>query len=81
VFYESPFRLLKTLAALVEVAPNLDVMVARELTKIHEECVSGSATEVLKEFSERPSIKGEIVIILRSAEHSARDDETSEQQI
>lgn len=64
ILYESPFRLVKTLEQLAEMAdPERRVSVARELTKIHEENVRGTLEEVIKYFKEK-EVKGEIVIIL-----------------
>lgn len=64
ILYESPFRLVKTLEQLAEVAGlERRVSVARELTKIHEENVRGTLEEVIKYFSEK-EVKGEIVIII-----------------
>jgi 16S rRNA (cytidine1402-2'-O)-methyltransferase len=64
ILYESPFRLVKTLEQLAEVAgPERRVAVARELTKIHEENVRGTLEEVIKYFKEK-DVKGEIVIII-----------------
>ena len=64
ILYESPFRLVKTLEQLAEVAgQDRKVSVARELTKIHEENVRGTLEEVIKYFKEK-EVKGEIVIVL-----------------
>lgn len=66
VFYESPRRLLKTLAQLKEyLGPEAKVVVARELTKIYEEFVRGTLEQVLEEFEKRSSIKGELVVLLK----------------
>ncbi len=63
-FYESPHRLLKTLNQLSEVlGSERRVSVSREITKIHEETVTGTLEEVTQHFSQK-SIKGEIVIII-----------------
>ncbi len=62
VFYESPYRLVKTLGQFVEVfGPDRECSVAREISKVHEEHVRGSLSEVLAHFSETEP-KGEIVI-------------------
>jgi 16S rRNA (cytidine1402-2'-O)-methyltransferase len=67
ILYESPFRLVKTLEQLMEAAgPDRQVSVARELTKIHEENVRGTLSEVTKYFSEK-EVKGEIVLILEGS--------------
>ncbi|NPA12941.1 MAG: 16S rRNA (cytidine(1402)-2'-O)-methyltransferase [Aquificae bacterium] len=65
VIYESPKRVLKTLSAIDEIAPNSDVVVAKELTKIHESFFRGKPVDVIKQLSEDPSIqKGEFVILV-----------------
>lgn len=69
VFYESPHRLLKTLEQFMDFfGPERKVSVSRELTKIHEENVRGTLTDVIAHFKEKPSIKGEIVIVLNAPE-------------
>ena len=62
--YESPHRLLKCLNQIIEfMGEERKVCVVRELTKMHEEVVRGSALEV-KDHFENGTIKGEIVIII-----------------
>ena len=64
VFYESPHRLLKTLAQLAEVLGEArQASVSRELTKLFEETVNGTLTEVIQYF-EGKKIKGEIVLVV-----------------
>ncbi|MBL4652262.1 MAG: 16S rRNA (cytidine(1402)-2'-O)-methyltransferase [Flavobacteriales bacterium] len=68
VFYESPYRLVKTLKQFAEyMSPERQVSVSRELTKIYEETKNGTVTEVA-EYFEKKGVKGEIVIILKGAE-------------
>lgn len=62
VCYESPKRLLATLKVLETIAPSRQLAVARELTKIHEEVVRGTATGLLSHFQTTP--KGEIVLLI-----------------
>ena len=66
VFYESPHRILKSLEKLAEMLPDSKrVVVARELTKIHEAFVSGNAREVFEYFMDQPEkVRGEFVIIV-----------------
>lgn len=68
VFYESPHRIQKALATLAEVLPEgRQVAVCRELTKIHESVVVGSATEVATYFTQHPGeVRGEFVVIIGS---------------
>ena len=62
IFYESPHRLLRTLEDFIaHFGEERKACVSRELTKIHEENVRGSLSEILANFANRP-IKGEIVI-------------------
>ena len=64
IFYESPYRLLKTLQQFAEVfGEERQVSVAREISKVHEESVRGSLKEVIAHFNEIEP-RGEIVIIL-----------------
>jgi len=62
VLYESPFRVADTLADLAAVVPDARVAVARELTKLHEEIVRGSAAELAPAFEAKPP-KGEVTIV------------------
>lgn len=64
IFYESPNRILNTLAIIVNTWPGARMAVARELTKMHEEFIRGSAAEVLEKLQARPAIKGEITVII-----------------
>lgn len=64
IIYESPHRLVKTLEQLIEfLGPERPVAVSRELTKIHEETIRGTLTEVCQYFKEK-TVKGEIVIVV-----------------
>jgi 16S rRNA (cytidine1402-2'-O)-methyltransferase len=63
VFFESPYRLLKTLGQLLEVFGDRPVVVARELTKKFEEVIRGTLKEVIARLEQKP-VKGEIVIML-----------------
>lgn len=63
ILYESPHRLLKTLAQCQEIMGSRKVSVSRELTKKFEETVTGSLHEVINHFGKKP-IKGEFVLIL-----------------
>lgn len=65
VFYESPHRIMKTLASLAEIIPDRTIGIARELTKIYEEIVRGTAQEVLEYFeANKEKQKGEFVVIV-----------------
>lgn len=64
IFYESPHRIVATLAAVAEVFPIRTVAVCRELTKLHEEVVRGRAEEVSAALSAREEIRGEIALVV-----------------
>ena len=63
VFFESPYRLTKTLAACIDVMPDRQLCVARELTKKFEEFRRGTASELLAHYQAHPP-KGEIVLMI-----------------
>ena len=63
VFFESPHRLVKTLAAAREIMPDRPLCVARELTKKFEEFRQGNASELLAHYEAHPP-KGEIVLVV-----------------
>jgi 16S rRNA (cytidine1402-2'-O)-methyltransferase len=63
IFFESPYRLTKTLAACVGIMPDRQLCVARELTKKFEEFRRGTASELLAHYQARPP-KGEIVLVI-----------------
>lgn len=66
VFYESPHRMEKTLASLAEhLEPERRLLVAREITKIYEENVTGMLVEVVQYFRDHPDhIRGEFVVVV-----------------
>jgi 16S rRNA (cytidine1402-2'-O)-methyltransferase len=68
IFYESPFRLLKTISQLAEaLGPDRKASVSREISKLFEETKRGTLAELLVWFNEHPP-KGEIVIIVAGLE-------------
>ncbi len=68
-FYEAPHRVVEALQDLVEVLGGARrVVVARELTKVHEEFLRGPAAEVLAELEQRAEVKGEITLLIGKAE-------------
>jgi 16S rRNA (cytidine1402-2'-O)-methyltransferase len=65
IFFESTHRIMKTLESLKNLAISGKISVAREITKMHEEFVSGTPEEVLNYFNEHPDHqKGEFVVIV-----------------
>lgn len=67
VFYESPHRIIKTLQALVlHLGDDRQIVIARELTKIHEEVISGSTQETLEYFENNSDkVRGEFVVMIK----------------
>ncbi|MBI5875765.1 MAG: 16S rRNA (cytidine(1402)-2'-O)-methyltransferase [Deltaproteobacteria bacterium] len=63
VFYESPKRLLAAIKDVYDILGDVDVVIAREMTKLHEEIITGKASKVLAGLNGR-EIKGEITILL-----------------
>ena len=79
VFYEAPHRILETLDSVIAALGDRPVVVARELTKIHEEFLRGAASEVAAALRLRPSVKGEITLLIgRPAEIYGADPHSEE---
>ncbi len=69
LFYEAPHRIVETLEDIIDVlGPARHVVIAREVTKIHEEFLRMSAAEALDELKKRDEIRGEITLIIGKAE-------------
>lgn len=64
VAFESPQRIARSVGVIADAQPARRVVVARELTKLHEEIIAGTALEVEQNLLARESIKGEIVLVL-----------------
>lgn len=64
VLYESPFRIVKLLADIADIQCERRIVVGRELTKLHEEIVEGTAAEVLENFAGRSKILGEFAVFV-----------------
>src|SRR6202043_1672568 len=69
IYFESPYRLAKTLKACVDVMPDRQLCVARELTKKFEEFRRGTAAELLAHYEAHPP-KGEIVLLISASRFS-----------
>ncbi len=71
VFYEAPHRIVEALSDVVEVlGKDRHVVIAREVTKLHEEFLRGRAGEVLETLKARDGVKGEITLLIGTAEES-----------
>lgn len=70
LLYESPFRIVKLLADLAELLPERQIVVGREMTKIHEEYLFGTVQDVFYELQSRKSIKGEFAVLVSGKKNS-----------
>ena len=64
IYYESPHRILKTLALMNEIIPDKNIVIARELTKKFEEFIRGNVSDVYKKVKDK-KLKGEIVLVIQ----------------
>jgi len=73
IFYEAPHRIVAALEDLVDVlGPQRHVVIAREVTKLHEEFLRLKAAEALAELKARPEIRGEITLLVGKAEEQGQ---------
>lgn len=64
IIYESPFRIVKLLTDLAEIDGERNVVVGRELTKLHEEIIQGKIIDICSDFAGRETIKGEFSVFV-----------------
>jgi len=69
VAFESPYRVRKSLALLAEVLPERHLTLGRELTKLHEQVLRGTATEVVSALGDPP--RGEFTLVISGQDRSA----------
>jgi 16S rRNA (cytidine1402-2'-O)-methyltransferase len=81
IFYEAPHRILATLADVEKVLGPRHVVVARELTKIHEEFLRGAVAEVRATLESRSPAKGEITLLIGKADVQPADPTTLEEAV
>jgi 16S rRNA (cytidine1402-2'-O)-methyltransferase len=74
IYYEAPHRILDTLADIESALGPRQVVVARELTKIHEEYIRGTAAEIRTELAHRDAVRGEFTILIGKATKPVADD-------
>ena len=67
VFYESPNRVLKTLAVMLDTLGDRNISLGREITKLYEETMRGKVSEVLKRLEEKGGVKGEVTLVIEGA--------------
>ena len=68
IAYESPHRILEALADMAAIWGNRQIVLARELTKIHEEFLRGTAQSIREDLQERRAVKGEITLLIARSE-------------
>ena len=73
IFYEAPHRILEALDAIEAVLGPRPVVVAREITKLHEEFLRGTVSEVRAQLTERERIRGEFVLLIEAPLSSAAE--------
>lgn len=74
ILYETPHRILGALEDIVATfGPLQRVVIAREITKLYEEFIRGTAADLLAELQKRPSVRGEMVLLLEVSPHAVSD--------
>lgn len=63
VLYDTANKIDKTLSAIEKIMPNREIAIVREITKMYEECISGTASELIKKINNNP-LKGELVLVI-----------------
>jgi len=81
VFYEAPHRILEVLADIQRVLGPRPVVVARELTKVHEEFLRGTAEEIRADLAARASVKGEITLLIGRSAATVQENEPIEDAV
>jgi len=78
VLYESPFRIVKLLTDLADIASDRRMVIGRELTKLHEEILEGTAADLRDDFAARNSIKGEFAVFVSGVKKVQLSDESTD---
>jgi 16S rRNA (cytidine1402-2'-O)-methyltransferase len=78
IVYESPERIAESLKDALEILGDVDMTLAREMTKIHEEFLSGSISEVLAEVKQRGAVRGEITLVFAAARERKQEASAAE---
>jgi 16S rRNA (cytidine1402-2'-O)-methyltransferase len=71
IFYEAPHRIVETLEHVLKALGNRRIVVARELTKVHEEFIRGTVEEAIAALRARPGVKGELTVLIAKADEPA----------
>ncbi|MBN2370200.1 MAG: 16S rRNA (cytidine(1402)-2'-O)-methyltransferase [Vicinamibacteria bacterium] len=81
VLYESPVRILSLLDLLIATAGDREAFLCREATKLHEEHARGRLSDIRRSLSDRPEIKGEIVLVVSGARDAEPRPEVSPEEL
>ena len=73
IFYESPRRVIKTLEAMVEVLGERNASLSREITKMYEETLRGTLSEIKELLQSRDSLKGEFTLVVEGASQEKKE--------
>ena len=72
VIYESPQRLIQSLQDALPILGDVELTVAREMTKLHEEFLHGTVTEILSSLEQREALRGEVTVVFGAAKKEAK---------
>lgn len=78
VLYESPFRIVKLLSDIADIDSGRRVVVGRELTKMHEEIIGGTAEELRDEFLSRTKVLGEFAVFIAGNKNAQLSEENAD---
>lgn len=78
ILYESPFRIVKLLTDIADIDSERDVVVGREMTKLHEEIVEGSAAQMRDNFASRAKILGEFAVFISGRKNAQLAEENAD---
>lgn len=67
ILYESPYRIVKLLKDIADINNDRNIVIGREMTKLHEEIIVGTARKLLDDFEKRDAIKGEFAVFISGA--------------
>jgi 16S rRNA (cytidine1402-2'-O)-methyltransferase len=81
IFYEAPHRILESLEDIAATLGEREVVVARELTKFHEEVLRGTPAEIRATLESRDAIRGEFVVLVAKASAPLHDDTPAEEAV
>lgn len=78
ILYESPFRIVKLLSDIADISNERRVVVGRELTKLYEEILEGTASELVEDFSSRSKILGEFAVFVAGEKKTKKSEENTD---